>query len=204
LSSGELLFAPAEKETTMRPIAERLSLAVLALVASVVVAQAQTADLHHPGSQVPSPYAAMPMPDAAAPGGQPGPMGADMGRMMEMMRPMMAERGGMGMPFEHVEGRIAYLKAELRITDAQSAPWSAFADTMRADATAMKTMHDGMIKGGMPTAMPDRMAAQHKMMSARIGMMERSEASTKALYASLSDDQRTAFDQMMSGPMGMM
>jgi hypothetical protein len=146
----------------------------------------------------------MPMPDAAAQGGQPGSMGAGMGRMMETMRPMMAARAGMGMPFEHVEGRIAYLKAELKITDAQSAPWDAFADTMRADATAMKTMRDDMMKDGMPTTMPDRMAAQHKMMSARIGMLERSEASTKALYASLSEDQRKAFDQMMSGPMGMM
>jgi hypothetical protein len=188
----------------MRPTGNRLSLAVLALAASVVVAQAQAPDPHHPGSPVPSPQAGMPMPDAAAPGGQSGPMGADMGRMMETMRPMMAERGGMGMPFEHVEGRIAYLKAELKITDAQSAPWNAFAETMRADATAMKTMRDGMMKGGMPTAMPDRMAAQHKMMSARIEMMERSEATTKALYASLSEDQRKAFDQMMSGPMGMM
>lgn len=146
----------------------------------------------------------MPMPDADAQGGRPGVMGTGMGRMMEMMRPMMAERGGMGMTFEHVEGRIAYLKAELKITDAQSAPWDAFADTMRADATAMKAMHDGMMKGGMPTTMPDRMAAQHKMMSARIGIMERSEANTKALYAALSEDQRKAFDQMMSGPMGMM
>ena len=184
----------------------RISLALLALAASVAVAQAQTTDPHHPASAVPgaSPQAGMPMPDAAAQGGQPGAMGADMGRMMETMRPMMAERAGMGMPFEHVEGRIAYLKAELKITDAQSAAWNAFADTMRANATAMKTMHDGMMKGGMPTTMPDRMAAQHKMMSARIGMMERSEASTKALYASLSEDQRKAFDQMMSGPMGMM
>jgi len=184
----------------------RLSLALLALAASVTVAQAQTADPHHPGSAVPgpSPQAGMPMPDTSEQGGQPGAMGADMGRMMETMRPMMAERGGRGMPFEHVEGRIAYLKAELKITDAQSAPWNAFADTMRADATAMKTMRDGMMKGGMPTTMPDRMAAQHKMMSARIGMMEHSEASTKALYASLSEDQRKAFDQMMSGPMGMM
>jgi hypothetical protein len=48
------------------------------------------------------------------------------------------------------------------------------------------------------------MAVQHTMMSTRIEMMERSEASTKALYASLSDDQRKSFDQMMSGPMGVM
>ncbi len=128
----------------------------------------------------------------------------DMGRMMETMRPMMAGRDGMGMPFEHVEGRIAYLKAELKITDAQAAPWNAFADIVRADAIAMKAMHDGMVKSGMPVTTPERMAAQHKMMTARIGMMERSEASTKALYTSLSEDQRKAFDQMMSGPMGMM
>jgi hypothetical protein len=74
---------------------------------------------------------------------------------------------------------------------------------MRADATAMKTLHDEMMKGGMPT-MPDRMAAQHKVMAARIVMIERSEARIKALYASLSEDQRQAFDRMMSGPMGMM
>jgi len=188
----------------MRSTRTRLLLALLALAASLAVAEAQTADPDHPGSAVPAPQASMPMPDAAATGGQPGGMSPDMGRMMETMRPMMAACGGMGMPFEHVEGRIAYLKAELRITDAQSARWNAFAETMRADATAMKAMHDGMVKDGMPSTMPDRMAAQHKMMSARIGIMERSEANTKALYASLSEDQRNAFNQMMSGPMGMM
>lgn len=184
----------------------RLSLALLALAASVAVAQAQTTDPHHPATAVPapSPPTGMPMPGAAVQGGQPRAMGAGMGRMMETMRPMMADRAGMGMPFEHVEGRIAYLKAELKITDAQSAPWNAFADTMRANATAMTTLRDGMMKGGMPTTVPDRMAARHKMLSAQIGMMERSEASLNALYTSLSEDQRKAFDQMMSGPMGMM
>lgn len=127
-----------------------------------------------------------------------------MGRMMEMMHPMMGERGAMGMPFEHVEGRIAYLKAELKITDAQAAAWNAFADTMRADATAMKAMHDDMAKSGMPATTPERMTARRQMMTTRISMMERSEMSVKALYAALSVDQRKAFDQMMSGPMGMM
>jgi hypothetical protein len=56
----------------------------------------------------------------------------------------------------------------------------------------------------MPTAMPDRMAARRKMMSDRMAMMDRSEASMKALYAAMSIGQRTTFDQLMSGPMGMM
>ena len=168
------------------------------------VAPAQTPD-PHPNAPAPAmpaarPQAGMPMPGAGGPAAS--PMGGDMGRMMEMMRPMMA--GGMGMPFEHVEGRIAYLKAELKVTDAQSAPWNAFADTMRADASAMKTMHEGMAKAPMPTTMPDRMAAQRKMMSDRMATMDRSEASMKALYAALSAGQRTTFDQLMSGPMGMM
>ena len=201
---SELPMILAKKETTMRSTGTLLALALLALTASVTVAQAQTTDPHHPGSPVPSPRAGMPMPDATAQGGQPRTMGGDMGRMMGTMRPMMAERGAMGMPFEHVEGRIAYLKAELKITDAQLRPWNAFAETMRADAIAMNAMRGAMMKDGMPTTMPDRMAAEHKMMSARIGMMERSEASTKALYASLSDDQRKAFDLMMAGPMGTM
>ena len=186
----------------------QLSLAVIALSASMATAYAQM-----PASRPPAPGTApstqMPMtpPPAGMPmmqNGQPGAMAGDMGRMMEMMRPMMGERRGMGMPFEHVEGRIAYLKAELKITDAQSAAWNAFAETMRVDATAMKTMHDGMMAGGMPTTAPDRMAAQRKMMSGRMAMMDRSEVTMKALYEMLSADQRKSFDQMTSGPMGMM
>lgn len=100
LGSADLPLIHPKKETIMRSTGTRLSLALVALAASVVVAQAQTADPRHPGSPVHSAQAGMPLPDAAAKGGQPGVMGADTGRMMETMRPMMAERGGMGMPFE--------------------------------------------------------------------------------------------------------
>ena len=205
----------------MNLTAYRLSLAAAAVFASMGLATAQTPDPHHAGAPaaampaMPS-QAGTPMPGAGGPmasspmasspmASSPmasSPMGGEMGRMMEMMRPMMA--GGMGMPFEHVEGRIAYLKAELKITDAQAAPWNAFADTMRADASAMKAMHEGMGKAPMPTTMPDRMAARRKMMSEHMAMMDRSEASMKALYAALSTGQQTTFDQLMSGPMGMM
>jgi hypothetical protein len=164
-------------------------------VLSMATAQAQAPVPHRP----PAMGMQMPVPDGAAP-----PMAAGMGRMMEMMQPMMAGRVGMGMPFEHVEGRIAFLKAELQITDAQLPAWNAFAETMRADAASMKAMQAEMMKGGMPATMPDRMALGHKMMSNRLAMMDHSEASMKALYAVLSADQRKTFDQLMSGPMGMM
>lgn len=183
---------PSKKAHTMRTFSYRLSLAAFALAASATVTQAQAAM-----PQAATPASGMMMPKANASGGSAEAMDGAMGRMM-------AEHDRMGMPFEHVEGRIAYLKAELKITDAQLATWNAFADTMRAEATAMKAMHDDMMKNGMPVTMPDRMAAQHKMMSARIKMLERCEASTNAFYAALSEDQRKEFDQMMSSSMGMM
>ena len=48
--------------------------------------------------------------------------------------------------------------------------------------------------------MPDRMAARRRMMSERMAMMDRAEASMRSLYAALSPAQRTAFDQLKSGP----
>ena len=36
------------------------------------------------------------------------------------------------MPFQHTEGRIAFIKAELAVTDAQSPQWNAFAEMRSA------------------------------------------------------------------------
>jgi hypothetical protein len=143
----------------------RLSLAAASVVTSLGVAAAQMPATHHagdPAGAMPSmpPQAGMPMPMSGTGGPAAGPMGGGMGKMMDMMRPMMA--GGMGMPFEHVDGRIAYLKADLKITDAQSAPWNAFADTMRADAASMRAMHEAMGKAPMPTTTPDAALVENR------------------------------------------
>jgi len=69
-------------------------------------------------------------------GGPGGMRPRSMGPMAEMMAP------------EHVEGRIAFLKTELKITSEQEASWNAFADILRANAGGMK---DGMMQ--MPDAM---------------------------------------------------
>jgi len=155
------------------------------------------------------------------PGGQPGMMmnmdqmrqmmGGMMGQqdgqsgMMPMMRQMMMDQqGGMGMPFEHTEGRIAFLKTELKITDAQTPQWNAFADTLRANAKAHQTMHEQMAKGGMPSSWLERLAFQQKAMSTRLDGLKALETAAKPLYAVLTDDQKKLADQLLSGPMGMM
>ncbi|MFP5517847.1 MAG: Spy/CpxP family protein refolding chaperone [Alphaproteobacteria bacterium] len=139
----------------------------------------------------------------------PGMMGPGMmEQMMPMMRQMMmGQQGGMGamgLPFERVEGRIAFLKAELEITDAQAPQWNAFADTLRSNAKAHQAMHEQMTKGGLPSAWPERLAAQQKALSTRLDAVKALEAAAKPLYAALSDDQKKVADQLFTGPMGMM
>jgi hypothetical protein len=52
----------------------------------------------------------------------------------------MMSQDGMHMMTEHIEGRLAFLKTELKITDAQLPLWNAFAQAMRDNATAMRAM----------------------------------------------------------------
>lgn len=186
----------------------RLALATFALLGSVTLANAQT---------VPTP--AMPMtPPAGAPAvGGPGAMPMmDMGKMAPggagqmppMMQMMQMVRGapmmsGM-MPFEHVEGYIAFLKAELAITDAQLPQWTAFANVLRADG---KSMHEGMgkmVQAGMPTTAPARTEAMVQMMTMRLEGMKSMVSAEKALYAVLTDSQKKLADELMVGPMGRM
>lgn len=142
-------------------------------------------------------------PGAQAQGGQPGMM-MSMDQMRAMMGSMMGQQGAMGLPFEHVEGRIAFLKAELKITDAQAQPWNAFADTLRSNAKAHQAMHEQMTKGGLPSAWPDRLAAQQKALATRLDAVKALEAAAKPLYAALTDEQKRVADQLFASPMGMM
>ena len=49
---------------------------------------------------------------------------------------------------EHVDGQLGYIKAELEITEAQTAQWNVFADAFRADkekqAQTCKTVQEQM------------------------------------------------------------
>ena len=69
--------------------------------------------------------------------------------MMGMMRMMMGQdgMGGMAMMAGHVEGRLAFLKTELKITDAQLSVWNAVADAIRANAKSMTEMMSGAMMG---------------------------------------------------------
>jgi hypothetical protein len=127
-------------------------------------------------------------------GGQMGMMG-DMKQMMAMMRHMMSA---------DIEGRIASLKAGLRITGAQEAEWNRFADALRATAKSTDGMFEQMTPSGMAAALPARLDRHEKMLTTHLNSLKTLKEAIDPLYAALGDDQKKTADRLMIGPMGVM
>lgn len=198
-----------------------------------LVAAAQSAkDAHHPAGAAVA-QASPQAPPATSPGmdgkpGMKGGMGGEQGamsdspmmKMMAMMKTMHgADAPGMAM-IDHVEGRIAYLRAELKITDAQAGVWDAFAATLRVNAktlaAAREPMMDQMKMGqagmgaGQPQApmMPaqtlaQRLDAQERWQTARLEGTRAIKTTFTKLNDVLSPDQKKAADELLPPNLGL-
>ena len=157
---------------------------ILALAASPVLA-AETEAEHQPASSDAMPGCMMPEAESGMP-------------MLRMMG-----QGGMPMMAKYIEGRLAFLKTELKITDAQLPLWNAFAQAMRDDSTVQAMPHP-MMEMNKATTLPDKIAARETMLTARLEALRKLKAAADPLYAALTVDQKKTADDIMLGPMGMM
>ncbi len=149
------------------------------------------------------------------------PMGHDQmmghGQMMDRETMMGHEGGGsegmmggggmMCHMSEHVDGRLAFLKAELKITDAQTPQWSAFAEAFRGNAQKMGQMCATMKEHGaamMTADFPDRLAMMEQHLTLHLESLRALKAAVQPLYAVLTDEQKKAANKVLHGPMGMM
>ncbi|WP_371349393.1 Spy/CpxP family protein refolding chaperone [Ancylobacter sp. IITR112] len=197
--------------TTYRKLMMACAAGALLIAAGPALAE----DAHHPpGAAQPAPAqttapAPAPQPPAAAQASdvQPGTMGGGvMGMMgggsMGMMGHMMAPG--------RIEGRIAFLKTELKITDAQQPLWNAFTEALRVNARGMSgmmgDMQDMMMMGAQgPAALPQRLELHERMLAARLDALRRLKGALGPLYAAFDDAQKRTADQLlMPGPMGAM
>lgn len=108
-----------------------------------------------------------------------------------------------------IEGRIAFLKTELKITDAQQPLWNAFAEALRVNARGMSgmmgDMQDMMMGAQGPAALPQRLELYERMLAARLDALRRLKGALGPLYAAFDDVQKRTADQLlMPGPMGAM
>ncbi len=120
-------------------------------------------------------------------------------------------RSDMGMPggdlSRHIEGRIAFLKAEIGITDSQTVLWNAFAEALRGmarmKAEAVKKADHGK-SGGMEKAkamtMPlaDHLAHHETMLAARFAAVKTLRESYGKLHEKLTDQQKATADALVS------
>ena len=184
-------------------------------------------DSHHPSDSPKSgPAPANPAPAA----GQPG-MGAPQGgmpmrgmmkdmmstmpmmNMLNMMETMQAAKmmgpgmGGM-VTIDRVEGRIAFLRAELKITDTQANAWNIFADALRANAKKLSEIRASMM--GKPgdaqqpaLTMADRLDRQEQWLLARLDGTRAMKSAFAKLNETLSDEQKKAANDLLAPHMGM-
>jgi hypothetical protein len=140
-------------------------------------------------------------PGSMGPGGMMhGPMMHDggMGRggmMGGCMMGMMSQDDGS----TFAEGRIAFLKAELAITDAQKDPWSAYAEALKHNFEGMKSMRQNMMSASQGKTPVERLDAHIAAMEGRIKSLNEVKPALTKLYDALSAEQRKKADEIMSG-----
>ena len=132
--------------------------------------------------------------------------------MMNMMSEMMKMMGGGGAQMgmggmnmtEHTAGRIAFLRAELQITDAQSKAWDAFADAMQKIGSQMKEADMPMMAEASAPQLLARLDSQERMLTARLEGVRAMKAAFAPLYGALSAEQRKTADDLLANHMGLM
>ncbi|MBF0324872.1 Spy/CpxP family protein refolding chaperone [Magnetospirillum moscoviense] len=129
--------------------------------------------------------------------------------------PMMGMGGGMGMPMgmgmhrgthgcpagdmtRHLDGHVAFLKAELKITPAQEADWAVFADALRAGAATMGPM---MGQTGPAGSVGEMFTQKERMLTTKLENAKRLHAAWAKLEPVLSADQKKAASELIGSRM---
>jgi hypothetical protein len=149
---------------------------------------------------------------ALAQGGQ-GMMGSDRGGYWGgpgMGWHMWGGRGGSrwgagpdGM-LDRVEGRLAFLKTELKITEAQSSAWNKVASVIRDSANSRnERMKAIWTDDDKAKSLLERLELHEQFMTVRLDEIKQLKAAWNDLYGQLSEDQKKEADGLVIPMMGM-
>lgn len=99
----------------------------------------------------------------------------------------------------YADGRVAFLAAELDITEAQQGVWSDYAEALRSNTGVMASMHRTMREAfGQRDGTPVRRLDLHiEMMKSRLAALETLKPATEALYGALSAEQKQKADRLL-------
>ena len=133
-----------------------------------------------------------------------------MSRMMMGQWSMGGPLGGYDLDemLDRIDGRLAFLKTELKITDEQTPSWDELAGVIRSTAELHNALMQGMLKEFqdgefLKKPLPERLAYQQTHLEARLEQVKTVRAAVEKLYAKLSDEQKQAADEIVLPMMGM-
>jgi hypothetical protein len=136
-------------------------------------------------------------------GPRPG-MGMGMG-----MGPGMGMGRGMGMGMDEtgtgaagrvrsmVESRLAYLRSELDITEAQAAAWDRFAAAVRQRGETLESTRTALVEAMKSQPGPQRLDARIKHVEAVLESLKAQKSAAEELYAVLSAEQKKQADDLL-------
>jgi len=124
-----------------------------------------------------------------------------MGMMGDQMRRMQQNQAVPGMGsngvdmMDRIDGRIAFLRTELRITDAQSGAWNQFADALRS---SRQHLLDARQQLAAPASSPTaRLDQYERHLTARLEAIRAARTAFSTLYAALDEHQKHAADELV-------
>lgn len=129
--------------------------------------------------------------------------GGMMPMMDNMMRMMSGCMGGRSMPgmaqgvdfTDRIEGRIAFVRAELRVTDAQASAWNGFADAVRS--ARQHLIEARQLAQQSSASSLDRLDQHERHLSQRLEALKTARIAYATLYGMLDPMQKRNADELI-------
>lgn len=99
----------------------------------------------------------------------------------------------------HIDGRVAYVKAELHVTPAQESQWDKVAQAMRQNDTERRQAFQQMLASrGMPETALQRLERKARFSAMRAQQTDRFLAAFRPLYDGMSDTQKQTANDLFA------
>ena len=113
---------------------------------------------------------------------------------------IIGQRAAMCKMDEHLDGQLAYLKTELKITDTQAPQWNIFAQAFRAEmekkAQLCRQAMD-QSRAGTSVNILDSLKMMEDQLAKRLDSLRAMRAAVQPLYSILTPEQKKAADEIM-------
>lgn len=97
-----------------------------------------------------------------------------------------------------IEGRLAFLKAELKITDAQNDVWTAYGQALKNNLETMKTMHELMQSTFEAKTPVERLDGRVAAMETRLSALKEMQPALAKLYEVLDETQKDKANNVLT------